>query len=64
MADKARKTSLYILNTLDKGHKTLDNILDDLLPKDTLLSRKDRTFVQALVFGVLRWRGRLDWIID
>ena len=64
MADKARKTSLFILNALDKGHKTLDNILDDFLSKDTLLSRKDRTFVHALVYGVLRWRGRLDWIID
>lgn len=64
MADTARKTSLHILNTLDKGHKTLDTILDDLLSKDTLLTRKDRTFVQALVFGVLRWRGRIDWIID
>jgi len=64
MADTARKTSLYILNTLDKGHKTLDTIIDERLSKDTRLSRKDRTLVQALVYGVLRWQGKLDWIID
>ena len=64
MADTARKISLHILNTLDEGHKTLDNILDDLISKDTRLTRKDRTLAHALVYGALRWRGRLDWIID
>ena len=52
------------MDTLDKGHITLDSIIDELLSKDTRLSRKDRTLVHALVYGVLRWQGRLDWIID
>lgn len=61
--DKARKISLYILNTLKKDHKTLDNVLDDVLQKETRLLKKDRALIQALVYGVLRWQGRLDWII-
>ena len=64
MADEVRKAALYILNALDKGHNTLDSLLEDVFREKTLFSKKDRAFLQALVYGVLRWRGRLDWIID
>jgi len=63
MVDDARKIALLILNTLDKEHKTLDSVLDDILGQETRLERKDRALINALVYGVLRWRGRLDWII-
>ena len=65
MTDKTdpRKTALFVLNTLDKGRKTLDKILEDVLDQDSLLSKKDRAFLYALVYGVLRWRGKIDWII-
>jgi 16S rRNA (cytosine967-C5)-methyltransferase len=58
--DPARETALAILNQVDGGRHTLDQILEDL-PSD--LSRKDLSLLHALVFGVLRWRGRLDWVI-
>jgi len=64
MVNNARKTSLHILNTLDQGNKTLDNILDEVLSQHTFFSKKDRALLQAIVFGVLRWRAKLDWIID
>ena len=64
MVDEVRKTALYILSTLDKGHKTLDSLLEDVFREKTLFSKKDRALLQSLVYGVLRWRGRLDWIID
>ena len=64
MADVARKTALLILNTLDKNHKTLNSVMEDVLSKTIQLTRKDRTLLYALVYGVLRWRGRLDWIIE
>jgi len=64
MADEVRKTALYILNTLDKGHNTLDSLLEDVFREKTIFSKKDRALLQALVYGVLRWRGRLDWVID
>jgi 16S rRNA (cytosine967-C5)-methyltransferase len=64
MADEVRKTALFILNALDKGHNTLDSLLDNVLGGGIFFSKKDRGFFQALVYGVLRWRGRLDWIID
>lgn len=64
MADEVRNTALYILNTLEKEDKTLDSLLEDVLREKTHFSKKDRALLQALVYGVLRWRGRLDWIID
>ncbi|MEA3435805.1 MAG: 16S rRNA (cytosine(967)-C(5))-methyltransferase RsmB [Thermodesulfobacteriota bacterium] len=60
----ARKTALYILNSLDKGNKTLDSILETFSDKTDLLSKRDRSLLNALVYGVIRWRGRLDHIID
>jgi 16S rRNA (cytosine967-C5)-methyltransferase len=59
----ARKTAFDILNTLDKGQRTLDSILEDIAADGTVDSRRDRALLQALVYGVLRWRGRLDYVI-
>ena len=64
MADKVRKTALAVLTILDKDRfQTLDAALDTALSKNTRLSKRDRALLQILVYGVLRWRARLDWII-
>jgi len=60
----ARKAAFEILNSLDQGHSTLDSLLEANNAQDTSISRRDRALFQALVFGVLRWRGRLDFIIE
>ena len=59
----ARKVALETLNTLDQGRRTLDNILEGIPADNTSTSKRDRALFQTLVFGVLRWRGRLDFII-
>ncbi len=59
----ARRTVLSILNKLDTSAGTLDRALDDFHEKNHLSSKQDRGFLYAILFGVLRWRGRLDWII-
>ncbi len=59
-----RKTALFVLNSLDKGRCTLDRILEDIQNKEMVLSRRDQALFYVLVYGVLRWRGRLDWIIS
>jgi 16S rRNA (cytosine967-C5)-methyltransferase len=63
MVTTARTISLDILNTLDQGNNTLDNILDEVLSLHAFFSKKDRALLQAVVYGVLRWQARLDWII-
>ena len=64
MPSNARKSALYILNTLDKGYRTLDSILEDYFGTVSSGSRQDRALIQALVYGVLRWRKRLDYLIS
>ena len=63
MAHDPRKTALEVLNKLTMGKKTLDRILHDIPQDDRFLSRRDRALFTAIVYGVLRWRGRLDHII-
>lgn len=64
MSSDARSTAILILNILDKGRKTLDMVLEDTDSMITSLPQNDRALLHALVYGVLRWRGRLDWILD
>jgi 16S rRNA (cytosine967-C5)-methyltransferase len=41
-----------------------DLLLDVYFKKHPTLEARDRAFATELVYGVLRWQGRLDWIID
>jgi 16S rRNA (cytosine967-C5)-methyltransferase len=59
----ARNLALYILNRLNKNDMTLDILLEEF-QKDLLLPKRERALFNAIVYGVLRWRGRIDWIID
>ncbi|MGD2187708.1 MAG: 16S rRNA (cytosine(967)-C(5))-methyltransferase RsmB [Desulfobacterales bacterium] len=65
MAYDARKTALDVLNTLNQdSNKTLDGILAEIPGEEQFGSRRDRALFSAMVYGVLRWRGRLDHMID
>jgi 16S rRNA (cytosine967-C5)-methyltransferase len=60
----SRITALEILNQLDNSDKTLDILLDQAHQRKKFAYKKDRALLQAIVFGVLRQKKRLDWIID
>ena len=57
-----RQTALDILLDIDNGPSTLDQRMDRF-HRESPFDRRDEAFVTALVYGVLRWRGRLDGII-
>ena len=59
----ARKTALDILTVLEKSHDLLDTVLERFSHDLAALSSPDRRLANAIVFGVMRWRRRLDWII-
>ena len=59
----ARKTAWVILNTLDHGQRTLTALMEEYADGQQAVSQRDRALLQALVYGVLRWRGRLDYFI-
>jgi len=63
MADKVRKTALSILNRLNNKKAILDRELEIALEKHNTFSKRDRSFLYQLVYGVIRWQKRLDWII-
>lgn len=57
-----RQSALEILMDIEKGRTTLDQRMDRFRAASRF-DRRDEAFVSALVYGVLRWRGRLDGII-
>jgi len=58
-----RRTALSILNRLEDSDHTLDRAMEDAIGRHSSISKRDRSFAHSLVYGTLRWRNRLDWII-
>jgi 16S rRNA (cytosine967-C5)-methyltransferase len=58
-----RRAALDILDRLEQSDRTLDAVLDDADPLIKALSRRDRALFNQLVYGVLRWRLRLDAVV-
>jgi len=54
------------LEVLLSWHRTgtyPDQILRDLLDKNPRITSADRALIFQLVYGVLRWQGKLDWVL-
>jgi 16S rRNA (cytosine967-C5)-methyltransferase len=64
MAAIARRIALSVLSSLHESNVTLDHRLTQAFEKRRPLKQRDRALATELVLGVLRWRGRLDWVID
>jgi 16S rRNA (cytosine967-C5)-methyltransferase len=64
MKDIARHNAFKILNLIDESQKPLDVVMEEVMPESRFPSKRDRAFIQTIVYGVLRWQGRIDWIID
>ncbi|MGD8369799.1 MAG: 16S rRNA (cytosine(967)-C(5))-methyltransferase RsmB, partial [Desulfobacterales bacterium] len=64
MAPTSRKLALEALNRLARIEQRLDPILAELMAASPFSDPRDRALFHQLVLGVLRWRGRLDWIIE
>ena len=60
----ARQVALDILSQLHRKGKTIDHWIERADPQIRRLQRADRAFAHALVYGTLRWQGRLDFMIN
>ena len=60
---KARPAALRVLHAIDAERAYTDVALRQML-NDSGLGRRDRAFVTACVYGVVRWRGRIDWLLS
>jgi len=48
---------------MDRDQYTLDHEIERAFEQNRDFSKRDRAFIQALVYGVLRWRAHIDWVI-
>lgn len=57
-----RELALQILTRLDTGHGRARDILNETI-RDQGLVDPDKSFLTELVYGTIRWRGNLDWVL-
>ena len=60
--DPARETAVDFLSQVDAGTLRLDQLAKK--SHAASLETRDRNFVRQLVYGTLRFRRRLDWIVN
>jgi len=58
-----RGTAVKILNRIERTDSYLDKLLDYEL-KNSEISGPDKALLYEIVHGVVRWTGRLDWILS
>jgi 16S rRNA (cytosine967-C5)-methyltransferase len=59
----AREVALVSLTEWESGQQKIDTILDRGLGGAGLDAR-DTALARNLTYGVLRWKGQLDWVLD
>ncbi|MFH1501961.1 MAG: 16S rRNA (cytosine(967)-C(5))-methyltransferase RsmB [Candidatus Eisenbacteria bacterium] len=59
----ARQVALLSLTEWESGDQKIDVVLERQLANADLDDR-DTALAQNLTYGVLRWKGRLDWVLD
>jgi len=59
-----RQIALTVLNNVEKGKSRADEAISKSFNRQPGLSSREKAFVIELVYGVLRWRDSLDWVIQ
>lgn len=63
--DRARAKALEVLHRWErKRGSPIDPLFQRLVERDEGLCRRDKAFCRELVYGVLRWLTRIDYIIE
>ena len=60
----ARRLALEVLEKVETRGAYADISLGRTLRKSRSLTSTDKAFITELVYGTLRWRGKIDWIIN
>lgn len=63
MKKSVRHLAIYILNQVHRSHLFAGDLLDKCLNLNSLSGTPDGRLLTHLVYGVLRLRGHLDWIL-
>lgn len=59
-----RRLAFEILSRVEEGDAFSDQALDMVLRQETDLPDRDRRLLTELVYGILRYRGRLDFVLS
>jgi len=62
--DHPRQIALEILTRLEKTGLHADQLLGDYFRDKATLSSREKAFITELVYGTLRWRNSIDWVIN
>ncbi len=62
--DRPRAVALEILERVESGDAFVAPLINALGHKHPDLSSLDYAFITQIVYGVMRWRGRLDWHLE
>jgi 16S rRNA (cytosine967-C5)-methyltransferase len=60
----ARYIAIGILTGWEESRYPVDRVMEEHLAGKTLGDPRDRQLIMTLVYGVIRWRGYLDWVIQ
>ncbi|MFZ2445420.1 MAG: 16S rRNA (cytosine(967)-C(5))-methyltransferase RsmB [Syntrophobacteraceae bacterium] len=60
----SRILAYQILLHLEQKASHTDRLIRTVLERHSAMDERDRALLTELVYGVVRWRGRLDWHID
>ncbi len=60
----SRTLAYQILLHLEQKASHPDRLIRTTLERHSRLDERDRALLTELVYGVVRWQGRLDWHID
>jgi 16S rRNA (cytosine967-C5)-methyltransferase len=63
MKESARSLAVDILNRIDQAGLFAEPLLDQALSRCALTDVHDRRLLTEIVYGTLRMRGRIDWVI-
>jgi 16S rRNA (cytosine967-C5)-methyltransferase len=58
-----RTICLDILNRIDEAGLHPDRLLTDSFKRYRHLTPLDHSFLTELTYGIIRWKGKLDWVI-
>ena len=58
-----RGLAVKILNSVERSDSYLDKLLDKEM-RDSELNGPDKALLFDIVHGVVRWMGRLDWVLN
>ena len=64
MTNTPRRIALEILNNVDKEEVHADQFLGKGFKNKPELTSREKAFITELVYGVLRWRDSIDWVIS